>query len=81
MSDHQNDPGTGGVTFVVKLRSPESRSWGDQIEVLAASPQAAAEGVAGVPLHPAPGDRANLRARVWATPFGSQPDIAFYAKA
>lgn len=68
-------------TFVVKLRDMRTRSWGDQTEVVAASALAAAEGLAGEPLLAAPGERANLRARVWATPFGSQPDIAFYAVA
>lgn len=69
------------TTFMVKLRDPATRSWGDQTELDAPSAQEAAETVAGVPLQAGPGVRAYLRARVWPAPFGSQPDIHFYVKA
>ena len=67
-----------GSTFVVKLRDTGTRMWGNQTEVVATSAQAAAEAVAGEQLHAAVGERANLRARVWPTPFGAHPDVAFY---
>ena len=67
-----------GSTFVVKLRDIGTRMWGNQTEVVATSAQAAAEAVAGEQLHAAVGERANLRARVWLTPFGAHPDVAFY---
>ena len=71
-----------GSTFVVKLRDPHTRSWGDQTEVIAISARDAAEQVAGGEhLLEGPGVRANLRARVWKTPYGSVPDILFYAAA
>ena len=66
------------VTFVVKLRNLQTRSWGDQTEVSASSAQDAAEQLAGDRLVGGFGDRSDLRARVWATPFGSKPDTAFY---
>lgn len=65
-------------TFVVKLRNLQTRSWGDQTEVSASSAQDAAEQLAGDRLVGGFGDRSDLRARVWATPFGSKPDTAFY---
>jgi hypothetical protein len=71
-----------GSTFVVKIRDPHTRSWGDQTEVVATSARDAAEQVAGGEhLLEGPGERANLRARVWKTPYGSVPDISFYATA
>lgn len=66
------------ITFVVKLRNLQTRSWGDQTEVSASSAQDAAEQMAGSPLVGGFGDRSDLRARVWAMPFGSKPDTAFY---
>ncbi len=78
------EPGAAarGSTFVVKLRDPHTRSWGDQTEVIATSARDAAEQVAGGEhLLEGPGERANLRARVWKTPYGSVPDILFYAAA
>jgi len=69
-----------GSTFVVKLRDPRTRSWGNEIEVVAASAPHAAEKVAlGERLLEGPGERSNLRARVWKTPHGSAPDLAFYS--
>ena len=73
--------GTAQHVFVVKVRNLESRSWGDQVEVKANSAKDAAESVSGESLIVGPGDRARLRARVWPTPFGSQPDIPFYASS
>lgn len=70
-----------GSAFAVKVRDLTTRSWGDQTEVLAKSAKAAAEDVTGEALVEGPGERANLRARVWPIPFGSQPDIPFYAAA
>ena len=71
-----------GDTFVVKIRDPHTRSWGDQTEVIATSARDAAEQVVGKEhLLEGPGERANLRARVWKTPYGSVPDISFYAAA
>ena len=67
--------------FVVKLRDLRTRSWGDQEELDAGSAHAAAEAVAGERLIAGPGERTNLRARVWPAPFGSQPDIPFYVEA
>lgn len=66
------------ANFVVKLRNLESRSWGNEAEIDAGSAKEAAEQVAGEPLRAAVGVRADLRARVWPTPFGSQPEILFY---
>jgi hypothetical protein len=65
-------------TFVVKLRNPTTRMWGNQIEVRAASAADAAEDVAGEQLVESGGERADLRASVWATPFGSTPCRMFY---
>ena len=71
-----------GSTFVVKLRDFTTRSWGDQTEVTAVAAQEAAEQVAGGErLLEGPGERANLRARVWKTPYGSPPGLPFYAEA
>ncbi len=66
-------------TFIVKLRSIETRSWGNETEVTAASAKEAGEREAGEPLREAVGERADLRARVWPTPHGSAPEIFFYA--
>ena len=77
-SEPFNGP-SGERSFVVKLRSIETKSWGNQVEILAASAQAAAEQVAGETLVQGLNDRASLRARVWATPFGSQPEVLFYS--
>lgn len=67
-------------TFIVKLRNSRTRSWGNETEVIAASAREAAEQLAGGErLLGAPGERANLRARVWKTPYGSFPDLWFYA--
>ena len=72
----------GGSTFVVKLRDPRTRSWGNEHEVVAASAREAAEQLAGGErLSPGPGERADLRARVWKTPYGSTPDLSFYTGA
>ena len=66
-------------TFIVKLRDIETRSWGNQTEIVAASARDAAEqATGGEQLLEGPGERANLRARVWETPFGSAPDLSFY---
>ena len=71
-----------GSTFVVKLRDALTRSWGNEHEVIAASPREAAEQVAGGEhLLEGPGERADLRARVWMTPYGSTPDLSFYTDA
>ena len=71
-----------GSTFVVKLRDPLTRSWGNEHEVVAASAREAAEQVAGGEhLLEGPGERADLRARVWKTPYGSAPDLSFYTAA
>lgn len=64
--------------FIVQLRNADAGSWGNQTEISAASPQEAAQQVAGRGLHPGPGQRENLRARVWPTPFGSRTGIPFY---
>jgi hypothetical protein len=66
------------MTFVVKLRNATTRMWGNQIEVRAASAADAAEDVAGEHLVEGGGVRADLRASVWATPFGSTPCRMFY---
>lgn len=66
-------------TFIVKLRSLESRSWGNEMEISAETAKEAGERAAGEPLREAVGVRADLRARVWPTPHGSAPDILFYA--
>ena len=68
-----------GDTFVVKLRDPQTRSWGNEHEVVAASARDAAEQLAGEHLLEGPGERADLRARVWETPYGSAADLSFYA--
>ena len=66
-------------TFVVKLRDPLTRSWGNEQEVVAASVREAAEQLAGGEhLLEGPGERADLRARVWKMPYGSAPDLSFY---
>jgi hypothetical protein len=71
-----------GSTFVVKLRDALTRSWGNEHEVIAASPREAAEQVAGGEhLLEGPGERADLRARVWMMPYGSTPDLSFYTDA
>jgi hypothetical protein len=67
--------------FIVQLRNGETRTWGNQAEIGAVSAQKAAEQLAGRGLRPGPGDRMNLRARVWPMPFGSRPDIPFYEAA
>jgi hypothetical protein len=73
-------PGQGD-TFVVKLRDPQTRSWGNEHEVVAASAQDAAEQLAGGEhLVEGPGERADLRARVWKTPYGSASDLSFYTR-
>lgn len=66
-------------TFIVKLRSLETRSWGNETEVVALSAKEAGEREAGEPLREAVGVRADLRARVWPTPHGSAPEIFFYS--
>ena len=71
-----------GSTFVVKLRDSLTRSWGNEHEVVAASARDAAEQLAGGEhLLEGPGQRSDLRARVWMTPYGSTPDISFYTDA
>jgi hypothetical protein len=65
-------------TFIVQLRNAQARSWGNQTQISAGSPQDAAQQVAGRGLQPGPGQRDDLRARVWPTPFGSRPGIPFY---
>ena len=64
--------------FIVQLRSYETRSWGNQAEVDAASATEAAEQAAGEPLLQGEGERGNLRARVWEMPFRTRPEIMFY---
>jgi hypothetical protein len=64
-------------TFLVKLRSIETRSWGNQTEIAATSERDAAEQLTGERLLDL-GDRAELRARVSRTPSGSHPDVLFY---
>lgn len=66
--------------FAVKVRSPRTKSWGDLTEVVAVSAKVAAEELVGSPLREGPGERADLRARVWATPFGTSPDIPFFTE-
>lgn len=73
------DDAKRSIPFVVKLRDCGTRMWGNQIEVLAASARDAAELVSGERLRGGSGDRANLRARVWTLPFGSAPDVHFFA--
>ena len=73
------DPGTMS-TFVVKLRNVTTCSWGDQVEMVAASAEAAAERASGELLLASEGVRSDLRVRVWPTPFGSKPDRAFYLR-
>lgn len=69
-------------TYVVKLRDLETRSWRNETEVVAASAREAAEQAAGGEhLTEGPGERSKLRARVWRTPYGTTPDLSFYAKA
>ena len=71
-----------GSTFVVRLRDRLTRSWGDEHEVVATSAREAAEQLAGGEhLSEGPGERADLRARVWKTPYGSTPDLSFYTDA
>ena len=65
-------------TFIVKLRSLSTKSWGNQEEVEAGSALEAAQRVSGETLREGSGAREHLRARVWVTPFGSQPDVQFY---
>lgn len=66
------------MAFVVKLRDGGTRMWGNEVEVMASSPQDAAELVAGERLLGGQGERANLRARVWTLPHGSVPEIHFF---
>lgn len=74
-------PASGpGRAFVVKLRAARTCSWGNETEIVAASALDAAQLVAGEPLFGGRGERANLRARVWQTPYGSVPDQLFYVK-
>lgn len=68
-----------GTAFVVKLRDGGTRMWGNEVEVVAPSAQEAAELVSGERLRGGTGDRASLRARVWKLPFGSVPDVHFFA--
>jgi hypothetical protein len=67
------------TVFIVQLRNPVTRMWGNQAEVTAETAKEAAESAAGCTLRGGVGGRADLRARVWATPFGTQPEIPFYA--
>jgi hypothetical protein len=66
------------TVFIVQLRNPATRMWGNQAEVTADSPQQAADSAAGYPLHASGGTREDLRARVWELPFGSKPEMHFY---
>ncbi len=69
-------------TFVVKLRNLNTCSWENETEVVAATAREAAERAAGGEhLLEGPGERSNLRARVWKTPYGSAPDEPFYARS
>ena len=68
-------------TYIVRLRSRETRSWGNEQEISAASALAAAQEAAGEPLRQGGGERQDLRARVWTMPFDSQPDEKFYVIA
>lgn len=80
--DPQAAPSPRGATYLVKLRDPLTRSWGNEIEIVAASALDAAERVAGGERFvEGPGERANLRARVWKAPHGTSPDIPFYVPA
>ena len=72
---------TTTATFVVQLRNKEARSWGNQTEIVAGSAKEAAEQASGSSLREGFGERVDLRARVWPTPFGSRPDIPFYEDA
>lgn len=65
-------------TFIVKLRSLSTKSWGNQEEVEAGSALEAAQRVSGETLRQGAGERDRLRAKVWATPFGTQPEVQFY---
>lgn len=77
----QSVTSTRDAVFVVKLRDVSSRMWGNQVEIRASSALEAAEMATGErPLLEA-GIRNDLRARVWATPFGSRPDVPFYRPA
>jgi hypothetical protein len=67
------------TVFIVQLRNPVTRMWGNQAEVMAETAKEAAENLAGCELREGAGDRADLRARVWTVPFGSRPEIPFYA--
>ena len=66
--------------FIVRLRNRETRSWGNEETVTADSALDAAQSVAGEPLRQGGGDRQALRARVWAMPYGTGPDIHFYVE-
>lgn len=67
-------------TFVVKLRSPDTRSWGNQVEVQAATASDAAEWLAGERLIEGSGQRDDLRVSLWSTPFGSSAPRLFYVE-
>ena len=69
------------TTFIVQVRDMKLRMWGNQTEVTAETPEQAAEQSAGERLTGIAGARADLRARVWAVPFGSRPAIPFYVLA
>jgi hypothetical protein len=66
------------TVFIVQLRNPETKMWGNQAEVTADSAQQAADEAAGCQLHAGGGSREDLRAKVWAVPFGSKPEMLFY---
>lgn len=66
------------TVFIVQLRNPATKMWGNQAEITAENPKAAAESAAGCTLREGAGGRADLRARVWPVPFGTQPEIPFY---
>jgi hypothetical protein len=67
--------------FIVQLRNPATRMWGNQAEVTADTAQQAADSAAGYSLHASGGTREELRARVWEVPFGSKAEMHFYDTA
>lgn len=65
-------------TYIVKLRSLSSRSWGNQEEVEAESPLEAAEKASNETLRQGSGERDRLRAKVWTPPFDTSAAMQFY---
>ena len=65
------------TVFIVQLRNPATRMWGNQAEVTSETARQAADDAAGCQLRTGAGSREELRARVWAVPFGSKPEMLF----